>query len=60
MSRTLISTALSIFAAIALAGCSEKPPRPDPEAGDAYRNEMPQHPVHERTLNQGEPERIGN
>jgi hypothetical protein len=60
MSRTLISTALSILAAMALAACSEKPPRPDPEAGDAYRNEMPQHPVHERTLNQGETERMGN
>jgi hypothetical protein len=60
MSRTLISTALSILAALALAACSEKPPRPDPEAGDAYRNEMPQHPVHERTLNQGETERMGN
>ena len=60
MSRTLISIALSIFAALALAACSEKPPRPDPEVGDAYRNETPQHPVHERTLNQGETERMGN
>ena len=60
MSRSLISTALSILAAMALASCSEKPPRADPETGDGYRNEMPQHPVHERTLNQGESERMGN
>jgi len=60
MSRTLIGAALSILAAMALAACSEKPPRADPEGGDAYHNEMPQHPVRERTLNQGESERIGN
>ncbi len=33
MSRTLISTALSFLAAMALGACSEKPPRPDPEGG---------------------------
>jgi len=60
MSHRSISVALSILAAMALAACSEKPPRPDPEGGDAYRNEMPQHPVHQRTLNQGESERIGS
>lgn len=60
MSRSSISIAVSILAAMALAACSEKLPRPDPEGGDAYRNEMPQHAVHERTLNQSEPERIGS
>lgn len=60
MSRTLISTALSILAAIALAACSEKPPRPDPEGVHGYGNTMPQHPVYERTVEQGESERIGN
>jgi hypothetical protein len=60
MSRSSISIALSILAAMTLAACSEKPPRADPEGGDAYRNEMPQHPVHERTRNQGESERIGS
>jgi len=61
MSRSPISAAaLSILAAMALAACSEKPPRADPEGDDGYRNETPQHPVHERTLNQGESERMGN
>ena len=60
MSRTLISTALSIFAAMALAACSEKPPRPDPEGIHGTSNAMPQHPVYERTVNQGESERMGN
>lgn len=60
MSRTLISTALFILAAMALAACNEKPPRADPETRDAYRNDRPQNPAHERTLNQGESERIGN
>jgi predicted small lipoprotein YifL len=49
-----------IVAAIALAACGEKPPRADPEGKRGYSNQAPQHPAHERTLNQGEPERIGN
>lgn len=60
MSRSSISIAISILAAMVLAACSEKPPRLDPEGGDAYSNEMPQHPMHERTLNQGESERMRN
>lgn len=60
MSRSSIGLVISVFAGMALAACSEKPPRADPEGGDAFRNEVPQHPVHERTLNQGESERIGN
>ena len=60
MSRTVISTALSILAAMALAACNEKPPRPDPEGIHGYSNAMPQHPVYERTENQGESERMGS
>ena len=48
-----------IIAAMALASCGEKPPRADPEK-HRYSNQTPQHPAHERTLKQGEPERIGN
>jgi hypothetical protein len=50
--------AVVFFFAI-LSGCSEKPPRGDPEGGHAY-NQPPQSPLHERTLQQGESERIGN
>lgn len=60
MSRSLISTSISILAAMALASCGEKAPRLDPEGSRAYSNGSPQHPVYERTLNQGESERIGN
>jgi hypothetical protein len=60
MPRTLTSAALSILAALALASCGEKPPRPDPEGHRALSNEMPQHPAYERTRQQGEAERIGN
>ena len=60
MSRSLFSAALSILAAMALSSCSEKPSRIDPEGKRGYSNEMPQHPVYERTVEQGESERIGN
>ena len=60
MSGKLVGTALWILAAAALASCSEKPPRPDPEGKHAHSNAMPQHPAYERTLEQGESERIGN
>ncbi len=60
MSRTLIHIAFSILAAMALGSCSEKPPRPDPEGSHGYSNLAPQHPAYERTLEQGESERIGN
>ena len=60
MPRSLINTVLSILAAIALASCGEKAPRFDPEGNRGYSNEMPQHPVYERTVKQGESERIGN
>jgi len=60
MSRSLISAALSIIAAMTLAACSEKPPRPDPEGDRGYSNETQQNPAYERTLKQGESERMGN
>ena len=60
MSRSLINTALSILAAMALVSCSEKSPRSDPEGHRAYSNATPQHPAYERTVKQGESERIGN
>lgn len=60
MSRNLVSTLFSFLAAMALASCGEKAPRVDPEGSRAYSNETPQHPVYERTLEQGEFERIGN
>ena len=60
MSRNLACASISIFAAMALAACGEKAPRVDPEGSRAYSNEAPQHPAYERTLQQGESERIGN
>ena len=60
MSRRLINVVLSILAAMALASCSEKSPRSDPEGHRAYSNATPQHPAYERTVKQGESERIGN
>jgi predicted small lipoprotein YifL len=60
MQRRVIVSLVSIAAAIALAACDEKPPRPDPERKTRYSNQAPQNPAHERTLNQGEAERIGN
>lgn len=58
MPRSLITGALSILAAIALASCGEKPPRSDPEGPRAYSNETPQNPAYERTLQQGESRRM--
>lgn len=61
MPRSLINAALLILTAMALASCGEKPPRPDPEEGPrAYSNETPQNPGYERTVRQGESERMGN
>lgn len=59
MQPGLIASMISIFAAMALSACGEKPPRPDPEGDRGYSNVQPQNPTHERTLNQGESERIG-
>jgi hypothetical protein len=60
MPRNLLCTFILFLAAMALASCDEKAPRGDPEGSRAYSNETPQHPVYERTLEQGESERFGN
>ena len=59
MSRSLVNAVFAILAAMALASRSEKSPRSDPEGHRAYSNATPQHPVYERTLKQGESERMG-
>jgi hypothetical protein len=58
MPRSLINAAVSILAAMTLASCGEKPSRPDPEGHRAYSNQTPQHPAYERTLKQGESDRM--
>jgi hypothetical protein len=58
--HTLTRAAISLLIALALAGCSEKPPRPDPEGVHGYSNATPQNALYERTQQQGETERIGN
>lgn len=60
MPRSLMNAVLSILAAMALAACGEKAPRSDPEGNRGYGNATPQHPVYQRTVQQGESERIGN
>lgn len=57
--RTLINATLSVLIAMALASCGEKAPRPHPEGHRSYSNATPQHPAYERTLNQGESQRMG-
>jgi hypothetical protein len=55
--RTLLTT---LLAAALLGACSEKPPRPDPEGVAAYNVENGPSPLAERTVNQGESERISH
>ena len=59
MPRGLIYAVLPVFAAMALASCGEKESRSDPEGPRAYSNETPQHPAYERTVKQGESDRMG-
>lgn len=49
---------IALFAAAALVACSEKPPRPDPEAKPAYNAVNGSAPLAERTREQGESERL--
>lgn len=49
---------LAVLAAATLAACSEKPPRHDPEAVQAYNVENGPSPMLERTLSQGESGRM--
>jgi hypothetical protein len=51
-----------LLAAVALAltaACSEKPPRPDPEHNAAINLQKGSNATAERTLEQGESERMG-
>ena len=50
---------LATLAAALLGACSEKPPRADPEGVPAYNVENGPSPLAERTLNQGESQRLG-
>lgn len=47
-----------LLAAATLAACGEKPPRSDPESVQAYNVENGPGPLVERTLNQGESDRM--
>ena len=61
MSRRFVPFVIYALAVLALASCGEKPPRADPEKNRSpLSNATPQHPVYERTVQQGESERIGN
>ncbi len=51
---------IGTLAAALLAGCSERPPRADPENLQAYNAENGPSPLYERTLNQGESSRMGH
>jgi hypothetical protein len=50
---------LSMLAALAVAGCGEKPPRSDPESVPSYNAEPGPSLMRERTLEQGESLRPG-
>ena len=57
-----MKTLLAVLAALALAvttACSEKPPRPDPEHNAAINLQKGANATAERTLEQGESERMG-
>ena len=47
-----------VVLAVAFSACSEKPPRPDPEGEQAYNNQNGDNPLRERTLKQGESDRM--
>ena len=57
------TTARILIAAFALAlvgACSEKPPRADPERGASLNLQKGSNPTADRTLEQGEFQRLGN
>ena len=54
----LIAALLIAACAGGLAGCGEKPQRPAPESRDAYNGTSGERPLHERTLMQGEYDRM--
>ena len=49
---------IAVLAAATLTACSEKPPRADPEGVQAYNVENGPGALVERTLNQGESDRM--
>jgi hypothetical protein len=49
---------IAVVAALALGACNERPDRADPEGPRAWSNDKPQNPLHERTRNQGEFDRM--
>jgi hypothetical protein len=49
---------IALLAAATLTACSEKPPRLDPERVQAYNVENNPGPLVERTLSQGESDRM--
>lgn len=51
---------ISLLAAMLLPACSEKPPRPDPERAASTNAEKGPNAMAERTLEQGESERMGD
>jgi hypothetical protein len=58
--RPAVLLLVPLLAAALLAGCGEKPSRPDPEAGAReLSNATPQNPLHDRAQTQNEAERIG-
>jgi hypothetical protein len=51
---------IAVFAATFVAACSERPSRPDPEHAAALNLQQGPNATGERTLEQGESERMGN
>jgi hypothetical protein len=62
--RDIVEVLAAVIAVVitvtALAACGERPTRADPERARAYSNDAPQSPLRERTLEQGESERMGS
>ena len=56
--RKVLVILVAGFAAVSLAACSEKPPRPIPEGEQAYNGENGDSPLRERALKQGESGRM--
>jgi hypothetical protein len=55
----LLLTVIAVGATLVLGACQERPERADPEGPRAWSNDKPQNPMHERTRNQGESDRMG-
>jgi hypothetical protein len=55
LDRALLVMLFVAAVAVGVAGCSEKPPRPNPERAQLYNGTDGDSPLKERTLKQGEP-----